>query len=983
MRRNQWIAVAVVLVLLALGAVWRLRGRGGGDDGSTATGSAAHGSAAGGAARANGPRAPASPASLAGRVTRRSDGAGVAGAIVSLGRAELDTMFGAKDEPTITITTDAQGGWSAAKVPPGRYTIAATARGYVPASLDKLVLAEGEHRTGLDLVVDAGGTRVSGTVSDVGGGSVAGARITFGKERSTPFGMPELIAMSGPDGTYEINLGDGGYTAQVSHEDYTHAERSLEVAGTPLTIDFVLAPGSSIHGVVVTRDGKPVPDALVMASGGHGRGGGGGMARADASGAFTMHSLGSGSISLTASARGAASDQPTVVALGIGEQIEGVRVVVDRAFSISGNVVEKGTKKGVPGVRLGAFSIGSTALALAPDPSAEDGAFEIVGVKPASYMLFAVGETTMPEIGKPVEVIDKDVTGVTIEMGIGVTVSGRVEPGTVAEVTIEPTQVGIGNIFEAIKALLVRADSDVTGAFVLHHVPPGAFTLHAHVTDGRAGSLPLVVALVDQTGIVIKLEPRASITGRVVDGNGAPVAGVKVEITAKADKGSADFRMSPGGREGPRTGADGTFRAVGLDDGVHELGVHDDQGAIPWAKPADKAKPKAPIEVTLAKAEQKTGVTLTVEARDGVIKGVVVDADRKPVADAWVTARVDGNRSDMFAIEIGEEIAAMGGKPPTLTGADGTFTFEHLRRADYTIVAETAKGTARVEQKGIKTGTTVTLQLAPLGTLTGHVTVAGAPVTAFDLICDGTGPDVRRRVTDPDGAYSVERLAPGHFKCTAMSDAGRGSAEVDVPAGPATLDFALAPWATITGTVVSVLTGEPLAGLKLLVEDGAFSERSIGDTLTGHGPTSDATGRFLIPQVAAGKGTVGVMPKDAGFVELAKRDYEVTAGQRLDLGTIKVVPPRTGDAGTLGLSTDLVGDALAVTAIKPGGPAETGGVQVGDKIVSINGIPVATLTPKLAQTLVSSGTVTIGQPYQLALDRAGARVEVVLVGVRW
>ena len=77
---------------------------------------------------------------------------------------------------------------------------------------------------------------------------------------------------------------------------------------------------------------------------------------------------------------------------------------------------------------------------------------------------------------------------------------------------------------------------------------------------------------------------------------------------------------------------------------------------------------------TLAKAEQKTGVTLTVEARDGVIRGIVIGADKKPVADAWVTAHVEAAPKESFTYEIGEEMAGSGEKPPTLTGSDGAFT---------------------------------------------------------------------------------------------------------------------------------------------------------------------------------------------------------------------------------------------------------------------------------------------------------------------
>lgn len=975
MRRNRVVVVSVVVLILVGIAFWKLRGPSGGDGAAVedVAGSAAHGGTAGGAARANGAHAPAAPATLSGRVTRTADGSGVEGAIVSLGRAELETMFGFGQEETLMVTTGAQGAWTATAVPPGRYTIAATAKGLVPKVIQKVVVAEGEARTGIDLALDAGGTVVSGTISDVGGGPVPGARITVSKETSQPFGAPELIAIAGADGTYAVTLADGDYAANVSHDDYTHAQGDFSVAGQPLVVDFVLSPGATIRGVVVTREGTPLPDARVVAEG---KRQGSSNVRTDDKGAFAMHSLDSGAVSLAAAGRGYASAQPTVVELGIGEQVEGVRVIVDRAYSISGTVIEGTTKKGIPGVRVAVFSISGGQVAVAPDPSDADGAFEIVGVKAASYTIFALGETAMPEIGKPVEVVDKDITGLVIEMGIGVTVTGRVEPGVVASISVEPSQVGIGNIFEALKAMLVKAESDPTGAFTLHHVPPGSLTLHAKVTDGRAGGTPLLVATTDKTGVVIKLEPRSSIAGKVVDSNGAPVA--RVHVTAKP-KQAKDQRFEV--RMGDRiyralTAADGSFRVVGLDDGIHQVEVSDEQGEIPCAK---CKSPKDPLELTLGVAEARTGVVLTIEARDGVLQGSVVDKDGKPVTDVWVTAGVE--RPDDQYSQFRDMLADMRGKPPTLTGADGRFAFTKLRKGDYTVTAETAKGTARAKAEHVKLGSTTTLVLAPLGTLRGKVTLAGAPATSFSLSCDPPG-GAPRPFTSPAGSYELERIPPGHVKCTANGDAGRGSGEVDVPAGPATLDIALAPWATITGTVVSVLDGKPLAGLKMIAS-ADHDDSAIADTLLGKGPTSDSAGRFTITKVSPGRGSLAVMPKDAGFVELAHRDYEVAAGQRLDLGTIKVVPPRTGDAGTLGLALELGGEVLTVGSVKPGGPAAIAGVQVGDKVTAIGGVPVATLTPKLAQTLVSSGSVTIGQEYKLSLERGGAPVDAVLVGVRW
>ena len=72
-------------------------------------------------------------------------------------------------------------------------------------------------------------------------------------------------------------------------------------------------------------------------------------------------------------------------------------------------------------------------------------------------------------------------------------------------------------------------------------------------------------------------------------------------------------------------------------------------------------------------------------------------------------------------------------------------------------------------------------------------------------------------------------------------------------------------------------------------------------------------------------------------------------GQRTDLGAIKIVPPRSGEAGTLGLAIEVQEDKLAVTDVRAGGPAEGAGVHVGDHVATINGIDVAALTLPIAQ----------------------------------
>jgi hypothetical protein len=321
---------------------------------------------------------------------------------------------------------------------------------------------------------------------------------------------------------------------------------------------------------------------------------------------------------------------------------------------------------------------------------------------------------------------------------------------------------------------------------------------------------------------------------------------------------------------------------------------------------------------------------------------------------------------------------------PVLTNAEGRFAIERMHRGTYDLVAEGAKGSSRVAKPGVKTGETVTLQLEPLGTLTGRVTSNGAPVTVYDLDCKGPF-DIERRITADDGAYALEHLAPGAYDCTATADTGTAEGKVDVPTGPATLPLALVPWASITGVVVNALSGQPMPGLAIAASADAsgFDPRMFSDALAGKGPVTDANGRFVIDRLAPGKGKLTVSPKDSIFEKIASRDYELAAGQKLDIGTIRVVPQPTGDKGTLGLSTTVENGTLTVSNLKPGGPAEGAGVKVGDKIVAIDGHPVADVTAEVASQLLSSGQVTLGQVVQLSIDRGGTKSDISVTAAKW
>lgn len=995
MRRIALVGIAIVLAIVLV--AWKACG------GSSKQDSAAsHGGATGPAIGAvhKDRKGPTQPASISGRVTRKQDGAGVAGAIVSLTPAELMAMFIKSEAPTLVAVTDANGNWTAPRVMPGAYVIAATASGYLPGEHGKLTVGSGEQKKGIDITLAQGGTIVRGTVTDVGGGPIADARISATKgEIPDLSGHSELIATSNGDGKYELTLPDGDFSLEATHDEYTSASERIEVAGAPLTVDFSLIPGAVVRGQVVARDsGNPVPGALVRAEGaGRGRGGdNGGTTVTDESGNFVLRSLPGGTLELHALARGFATQTPTIVSVGIGEQVEGVRVLVDGAYSIRGTVVRKGGDKPIPGITLGAFSIASKSFGLALEPSAEDGSFEIVGLKPASYMLFAVGEGSVPDVGKQVDVKDKDVEGVKVELSVGATLAGRVEPpmaGAAISAQLAGA-VGITNMFDAAKLVLVHGETDESGAFTLKNVPAGSLKLSAVAPDGHTGELPITVAETDQSGLVIKLEARATVSGRVIDTSGKPVASARVRADSDSDK-PMSFSFSPSRSGSTTSKPDGTFKIVGLEAGKTRVNASGgDDEYVTWTK-ADDDKLKSQATLDLVAGKEVTGVTLTIEAHDGVIKGQVLGPDHKPAADAWVRA----NRRFEMDPKVKEAMKKAGldddddengpsrrgwpAGPPVLTNADGQFSIGKLRKGTYDLTVEGPRGASHAEKTGVKTGDSVTIQLLSLGTMTGKVTVGGKPVTVYDIDCDGPSDNAEKHVTADDGSYTLDRLAPGTYKCNVSGDAGTAQVtKIEVPAGPVTQDFALTRWATITGVVVNVLTKQPIAGAHAVAGGSMFGAQNFNDMLTGKSPTTDANGRFMINRVAVGKGSVAIMPKD-GFTPLGQRDYTATEGQTVDVGTIEVIPPREGEAGTFGFATEVKDKDLVVASVKGGGPAEAAGMQVGDVITSINGKTVDSLTPPIAALLLASGTPEIGQTIQLDMQRGGSPVTATVTSVKW
>ena len=226
---------------------------------------------------------------------------------------------------------------------------------------------------------------MSGTVTDVGGGPIGDARIT-----ADPNGMPDLRPRRARrTDRRRRQLRDDAGRRRVPLEARTTTTRARASTSRsraqPLTSGL---PADARRGDPRpgdrARHRQAVPGALVRAEGGD-RGAAATTARRRSPTTTATSRCAASARARSSSRRSAAATrrrQPTIVAVGIGEQVDGVRVLVDRAYSISGRVVRKGKPdKGSPASRSARSRSRRRAFGLALEPSAQDGSFEIVGAQ--------------------------------------------------------------------------------------------------------------------------------------------------------------------------------------------------------------------------------------------------------------------------------------------------------------------------------------------------------------------------------------------------------------------------------------------------------------------------------------------------------------------------------------------------------------------------------------------------------------------------
>src|SRR3569623_2102599 len=501
-------------------------------------------------------------APVAGRVVD-DKGAGIAGARVTFhGASDWSQQADARYD---AVTTGADGSFSFEARPAGSFRCAASHPKNAPGQTPMVTLDGKHEQTGVTITLGAGAT-VRGTVVDLQGKPVAGARVRVG--RSSRRGMifePPRQAYSDGTGTFVLEgLPRHELVAVAMHETGSSKNEDVDttngdVSGVKLVIDIT----GTISGIVVDPAGQPVEGVQVSAgpnfrdqraSGDfqNFRMRGFPQELTDGAGKFTLTGLAPGSYMITAMRSHAASrgrrgtTEGTVAETGTKD----LKLVLQPEGGIKGKVVVS------DGSRPDMFTI---SVGITQQSFLGTDEFALDALAPQTYELQVRGPMFQSRSASALVEPGKTTDVGTITVQKGRTLAGTVVAnGTpVPDATVYAGRQIIGNgstnsaNFGPMGQGTKTATPDATGGFSHAGNSDRDHAITAeHPAYGRSKALRIPTDMAGQSELVLELQPFGALSGVLRQG-GKPVEGVFV---------SCQSTTPPGALYAVASGPDGSYR---------------------------------------------------------------------------------------------------------------------------------------------------------------------------------------------------------------------------------------------------------------------------------------------------------------------------------------------------------------------------------------------------------------------------------------
>ena len=777
-------------------------------------------------------------ASITGTVTTKGDAKPVEGATVrgwswsGGSNAIFESATDAQGRYKLSVTEGMVGSFTAEK----DGFAAVEDQGRAPQALQ---LREGESAV-RDIVL-APGAKVSGVVKGPDG-PVAGAKVWLYLATNGSRGFNQKQAATDADGRYEIgSLQPGKGMVQVVSSGFYVKDfpdnwwQTMQGGGaSPLKFD-IPAGGAVTHDVDVVRgvvvEGRvegpdgPIAGARVTSSADPL-----GVATGEG-GTFRLEGVKpNASTVLYPSKEGftpSATNKPFAVTAETGAT--GVILKMSRAGRVRGTVTSSdGSALTDPQVRIAAAGEGTEfwrgspmmipgqAGGAGPFPVRADGTYEapLAGLATGKFSVTATSADRAPVTSDAVTIVDgQEIYEVNLVQQAGKDLTGRVAvkqggapvPGALVSLT-QRTRGGAVTSFSGgfgDPGQTVWAVADAEGRFGVTHLTPGTWDVTARADGFVQGHAN--VDLNAASTVNVELEQELAIEGVVTLADGTAVEGAQLNSARESGERG---ETGPGTQGWAMTGPGGKFRLTGLAAGSYRITVSPDwQGEVNI-----RTKRSDPIAAGAA------GVKIVVET-GGVIRGIVLDPKRQPLAGVNVYANPD-KRED-------------GSKQPEgVTGRnartrdDGTFSLSGLGDANYTVGVATGRDGNTMMFKawtkpGVAPGTAnLEIVLEEGLTISGTVMDAdGKPVANATISCNPLVRDRENRqpnrnaTTDAAGAFSVGGLSPGEFQLSLPDWTGSGQQGLvienggKIAAGSQGIRLVATKGLTISGSVVDEAGG--------------------------------------------------------------------------------------------------------------------------------------------------------------------------------
>ncbi len=535
--------------------------------------------------------------------------------------------------------------------------------------------------------------------------------------------VPIGRTVTGIDGTFELTHLDPGEIALWADSPRLGTSLTQHVAMGSSHLELELGSGTALKGKV-TIDGVAAPaNAWVTAI--HGEQSRFFDVLTQGDGTFTIGPLPVGRYSLVAGSSGALAGHAHVK---MDSPREGLVLALYSPRTITGTVELEGKPARGVEVKLNGNHHRSEAV------TASDGSFSFGALRPGEYALAATKGSLRADVTVDIEKKGNPKTSVlrlvesaqlvgTVRSAKGPVLLAQVKVfslGLEAQTKSEP-----GGRFELICFAGKGANLEIKAE---------GFVVHKQNVDLTAG---------ERTTVDIVLSPEVTISGRVVDEDGAPIS--QADIGATAGPRLANVEAVDPSLEEPdpetavwaKSDDAGMFLVKKVKAGEYQLVV-----SHPEHRPAESQirAPAADILVQLTR-----GLSLS---------GLVVDEEGKPVmatVQVWVADDHRGQASHK-----------------TQSDAEGKFLNQGLPEGKQWVQAESKEGNVTQELViSARKENHVRLTLQAFMSLTGTVVdLAGHPLSDVRVYARSDA-NHGRSITDEFGAFEIKELKPGDYALTA------------------------------------------------------------------------------------------------------------------------------------------------------------------------------------------------------------------------